>query len=87
MKYFILYKLKVGMQICVQKAASGAIDKSDSHLTFGRPNVLSDFDIILYILESSFFEEDILISADIGRGRSRLIVQVSKCPFLIELMI
>ncbi len=28
---------------------------SDSHLACGKLNVLSDFNIILYILESSFF--------------------------------
>lgn len=62
------------LQICVQKATLGVMDKSDSHLALGKLNVLSDLDIILYILESSFFGEVILISSEIGGGRSRLIV-------------
>ncbi len=60
------------MQICVQKSASGAIDRSDSHLACGKLNVLSDFNIILYILESSFFEDDILINSEIKGESSRL---------------
>ncbi len=64
------------MQICDQKSASGAIDWSDSHLTCGKINVFSDFNIILYILESSFLEVDILINSEIKGENSRLTVRM-----------
>ncbi len=53
----------------VSKAASGAIYKSDSHLTFGRLNVLSDFYISWYILESIFLgDARVLIFGGWGGG-------------------
>ncbi len=62
----------------VSKAASGAIYKSDSHLTFGRLNVLSDFYISWYILESIFLgDARVLIFGGWGGGVSRSIVPVS----------
>ncbi len=61
----------------VSKAASGAIYKSDSHLTFGRLNVLSDFYISWYILESIFLgDARVLIFGGWG-GVSSSIVPVS----------
>ncbi len=61
-KYLILYKLQVGIfchkvdifaDLCPEIGIRS--NRSDSHLACGKLNVLSDFNIILYILESSFF--------------------------------
>lgn len=64
------------LHIWVQKSSPGVMDKSDSHLWYGRLNVLSKWDIILYILERIFLGEGILINSKIGGGMSRLAVWI-----------
>lgn len=54
-----------------QKSASGAIDRSVSHFVMGKVMVVSDLDIILYILDRSFFVDLMLISSELGGGRWR----------------
>lgn len=59
------HEVDVVLQICTQKPASGVMDKSDSQLAYDTLNVLFIYNIILYILESRFVKEDILISSEI----------------------
>lgn len=64
------------LQIWVQKPASGVMDKSDSHLWYGRLMLLSVCDNILNIFESIFLGEGKFINSKTNGGMSRVSVWI-----------
>lgn len=72
-------------QIWVQKLASGAIERSVSHFTVGIVSVVSEFVMILYILESSFFDDWILIKSEHEDGRFRFVFLISNAALIEEI--
>ena len=69
---FVVMK-KMFWQIWGQKSASGAMERSVSHFSEGMEGVVSACDNKLYILDRSFFGEEMLINVETEGGRSKFI--------------
>ncbi len=64
---------KMFWQIWGQKSASGVMERSVSHLSEGMDDDVSACDNNLYILDKSFFEEEMLMNVKTEGGRSKFI--------------